>query len=177
MGLRRSLAMMLLIIAIVGAPRVRCSPDLGNVFVSSQDTLRPEISTWGIVGDPTSGAPFLAWAKVTDEGSGVRNVSLVVASDFGNSTYISLLDNGTHYTGEVPGLAANHTYSLYVQAFDLANNSATSYSIEVDTHPGRPSSFDPDLAMPMVVGSSLLLAVTATILSLLYHKRRLRVPS
>ncbi|MHA1772450.1 MAG: hypothetical protein ACTSXS_12775 [Candidatus Thorarchaeota archaeon] len=175
MGLRRFLAMItIMVIALVGTPGVRCSPHLGSEITISQDTLRPEISAWGIVGDPSSGGSFSVWANVSDSGSGVRNVSLVAQQDTGNTTVTELLRDGPLYTRDIPGLPVNHTYTLYVLAFDLANNSATSYSITVDTHPLPPVTFDPNSAMPVVVGSSLLLGGFTILLAIVYHRRTLR---
>ncbi|MCF2137641.1 MAG: hypothetical protein K9W43_10470 [Candidatus Thorarchaeota archaeon] len=175
MGLRQFLAMIgIMIIALVGTPGVRCSPTLGSKLMISQDTLRPEISAWGIVGDPSSDNSFSVWANVSDSGTGVRNVSLVTQQDTGNTTVTELLRDGPLYTHDIPGLPVNHTYTLYILAFDLANNSATSYSVTVDTHPTPPATFDPNSAMPVVVVSSLLLGGLTILLAIVYHRCNLR---
>ena len=106
---------------------------VGLQVVVGQDILRPEIRAWGVEGDPRV-EDFTAWADVTDTKSGVRNVTLIVQSASGNVTDFPLLFNGSLYVSMVPRLGANDTYTMFVRAFDNANNSATSYRITLDTH-------------------------------------------
>ncbi len=172
MGPLRFLVVLIVVITIINTPGVRCDPSLGFNCVISQDTLRPEIFAWGFEGDPSLGNPFLVWTNVSDTGSGIRNVSVVVEQLYGNSTNYLMDSNGTHYVRTLPGLPENHTYTLFILAFDNANNSATSYSRTIDRHPPPPATVDPAVVMPWVVGSSLGFAVIVLFLSLFYARRR-----
>jgi hypothetical protein len=46
--------------------------------LAQEDTLRPEVSEWGLTGYHDQGGPFTAWANVSDNDSGVKNVTLVI---------------------------------------------------------------------------------------------------
>ncbi len=137
---------------------------------SAVDTLRPEISAWGIEGNPQV-ASFRAWANVSDPQSGVRNVTLFVERRGVSLHNYSMQFNGSLYVTEVPRLEANSTYALYVMAFDMANNSATSYRINIDTHV-PPEIPDLTVTEPWVVGSSLVLALATIAVTYVYDRRR-----
>lgn len=141
----------------------------------SQDTIRPEISSWGIEGRASAGESFVAWANVTDYQSAVRNVSLILNSDNGTVRTVEiypLFDNGTLYVRQIPGLPANRTYLLRVLAFDLANNSAISYSRTINRYPSPDPPIDPNVTMPVVVTSSLVLFAIVSLLAYVYDRRQ-----
>src|SRR5512137_1625549 len=104
----------------------------GATAASAQDTLRPEISNWGIDGNAKGGESFIAWANVSDASSGVRNVSLIVQPTVGPRLEYPLESNGTLFTDTIPPLEFNRTHTLFIKAFDMANNSATSYPRVID---------------------------------------------
>ncbi len=144
-------------------------------FISYRaDTLRPEIHAWGFEGPVTQGLPFVAWANVTDLESGVRNVSLIVAPVLGTVTLQELFSNGTHYMSTIPGLATGTLYSFSILTFDMANNSATSYTRTVDMRPVTTTTVDPLVTAPFVVSSSLVLMGLVIILSIVYDRRSSR---
>jgi hypothetical protein len=140
--------------------------------VIAEDTLRPEILGWGIVGDAKGGASFRAWANVSDDSSGVRNVTLVVLSSFLLESRFPLAYNGSLYTEIIPPLAANQTHRLTLIAFDMANNSATSYPITVDRRVTTFITVDPGTTWPVVVPSSLALMVVVSLIACRYDRRR-----
>jgi len=144
---------------------------LSNIGLN--DTLRPEISSWGIEGPVTQGLEFSAWANVSDTESGVRNVSLSVHGNTGYQSLYALSFNGSLYWADIPGLAVNASYTLYVIAFDWANNSATSYPRNLDLRPAT-STIDPSVSAPIVVSSSLALMGVITVLAIFYDRRRNR---
>jgi hypothetical protein len=159
-------------------------PSISTILTSSmkssalQDTVRPEITAWGIEGRASQGEAFIVWANVTDYQSGLRNVSLVVNADNGTltRTYIYQMEsNGTQHLVQHPGLAVNHTYLLRVLAFDMANNSAISYGRTISRYPGGGTTIDPNATMPVVVASSLGFFVLVSVLAYLYDKRRQKV--
>jgi hypothetical protein len=144
-------------------------------FISYRaDTLRPEIHAWGFEGPVTQGLPFVAWANVTDLESGVRNVSLIVGPVLGIETLHELISNGTHYASTISGLATGTLYSFRILAFDMANNSATSYTRTVDMRPITTTTIDPAVTAPIVVSSSLALMGIVIIVSFVYDRRSSR---
>jgi hypothetical protein len=80
--------------------------------------------------------------------------------------------NGSLHRADIPGLAVNATYTLYVIAFDMANNSATSYSRTVDLKLSTTTTKDPSATVPIVVSSSLALMAIITVLAVAYDRRR-----
>ncbi|RDE15007.1 MAG: hypothetical protein C4K49_06770 [Candidatus Thorarchaeota archaeon] len=148
---------------------------LESSFISYRaDTLRPEILAWGLEGPVNQGLPFVAWANVTDTESGVRNVSLIVDPTPGTETLHELLSNGTHYVGTLPGLAIGKLYSFSILAYDMANNSATSYARTIDMRPVTTTIVDPSVTAPIVVGSSLALMGLVIVVSIAYDRRSSR---
>ncbi|MHA1247022.1 MAG: hypothetical protein ACTSPE_06820 [Candidatus Thorarchaeota archaeon] len=140
----------------------------------AQDALRPEISDWGLEGDPSALEPFDVWAEVHDSGSGVKNVSLVIRDEMGNVTKHPLSFNDSLYVAQIQPLRANHTYVLFVEAFDNSDNVATSYSRTIDTHVSRTSAPDPSVTMPYVVGSTLAVAGATCAAAVIYDRHRSR---
>jgi hypothetical protein len=118
------------------------------------DTLRPDLYAWNISEGAYLGEDFEAWAQVSDSGSGVRNVSLVIE----NLTHIArehlLPYNGSHFVSQISALALNATYDLFIRAFDNSNNTATSFRREVDLLIISGSDIDVWITMPFVVVSS-----------------------
>ncbi|MEM2142432.1 MAG: hypothetical protein QXS20_01420 [Candidatus Thorarchaeota archaeon] len=149
---------------------VVCLICLSSSEVTGNDTVRPEISRWGIVGNARGGEAFLAWAVVWDE-SGVQNVTLMIQPSVSPLYSQPLGFNGTMYVSDVAPLAANQTYSLRILAFDMANNSATSYAIIIDRRTTS-GAIDTTATMPVVVSSSLALAAVVITLSHLYDRKR-----
>ncbi len=145
-----------------------------EVLAMAEDTLRPEISAWGYTGNAAGGEPFQVWANVSDYESGVRNVSLVVRSDVGNTSVFPLDYNGSLYVATIPPLAADHTYTLNIRAFDMANNSAVSYSYTVDRRPRTTQIVDPNKTAPVVIASSIVLMALVIISACIYDRRHNR---
>lgn len=148
-------------------------PSLTSSYsLAVNDTLRPEISGWGLEGPVTQGLPFSAWANVTDWESGVRNVSLSVLNNTGYRSKYALGFNGSLYKASIAGLALNATYTLTVIAFDMANNSATSYHRTVDLRGTTSTTIDQSVTAPIVIGSSLVLMGAVVALSVIYDRKR-----
>ncbi|NWF96019.1 MAG: hypothetical protein HXY34_07725 [Candidatus Thorarchaeota archaeon] len=149
------------------------SPSPTDRHLRAQDTLRPEISEWGLTGDAAGGLAFTTWANVTDVGgSGIRNVTLLITSSGGSSSQHSMAFNGTLFEVTVPPLQFNQTHELRIRAFDMANNSATSYARTVDRRPTSKPTVDPSATMPYVVTSSFVLSVLVSLVATLYHRRK-----
>ncbi len=159
---------------LLGLKLIPPSHVFGPINLAANDTLRPEISAWGLEGPVEQGVSFSAWANVSDTESGVRNVSLSVHGDNGQRSSYPLAFNGSLYMADVPGLAVNATYTLYIIAFDMANNTATSYSRTADLTQRTTTTKDPSVTTPIVVGSSLVLMAVVTVVAMIYDRRRTR---
>lgn len=135
------------------------------------DTLRPTIEEWNISESAHDGEVFDVWARVIDE-SGVRNVSLIISRSYYPDTSIPMTDNGTYFVASVLALTVNYTYSLQIQAFDMVNNSATSYRRTVDLTLLYANPFDESVTMPIVVGSALSLIAVVIGIAYIVHQRK-----
>ena len=137
--------------------------------LAQEDTLRPEVSEWGLTGNYDQGGAFTAWANVSDNDSGVKNVTFVIDpfEDYHPMTF-----NGSFYEVFVAPLEVNYTYSVWIEAFDNASNRATTYVRIIDLTIGNYTPFDQTVTMPVVVGSSLALMAGAISLAYVYDKRQ-----
>ena len=168
-------AIVLVALAPIGSPVIDDSVVGGGILhdpVLAQDVLRPEISDWGIEGDPAALEPFGVWAEVHDSGSGVKNVSLVIRNEAGNITMHPLSFNDSLYVAQIQPLGANHTYVLFIEAFDNSDNVATSYARTIDTYVSHSIAPDPTVTMPYVVGSTLAVAGVTCAAAVIYDRRR-----
>ncbi len=139
---------------------------------SLQDTLRPSIEVWNISRSVYEGEPFTAWADVRDSDSGVRNVTLIIQDTALNRTEYELLHNGSYYVASIDSLQSNRSHELWILAFDMANNSATTYHLTVNLIQSTYTPIDPGVTMPIVVSSSLALMAIVICVAAAYDKRR-----
>jgi len=139
---------------------------------SLQDTLRPTIEVWNISSSAYEGEPFTVWADVRDPVSGVRNVSLIIQDSALNRTEYDLLPTGSYYAASISRLQSNRSHELWLLAFDMANNSATTYHMTVNLIESTYTPIDPWVTMPTVVSSSLVLMAMVTCMAVAYDKRR-----
>lgn len=152
------------------------SPD--SSFSVSQDTVRPEIREWGIEGRAATGESFRVWADVVDYESGLRNVTFILNSNNATVSRVNIYpmeNNGTLHVVQHPGLAVNFTYLFRVLAFDMANNSALSYSRTISRYPNTETAIDPNVTMPVVVTSSLAFFALVSLLAYVYDRRQRRL--
>ena len=137
----------------------------------AQDTAGPTISGWNVSASAYRAEPFDVWAVVTDDDSGVQNVSLQVRNSVSTINWYLMPFNGSHYIESVPALPINESYTLRVFAFDMANNSRNSYVRNIDLRISGPL-IDPNITMPVVVGSSIGLFALVIVLTYFYDKRQ-----
>jgi hypothetical protein len=175
---RTDLYMVVILVAVmILAPSVvvktTAAADLQQREVAGlQDTLRPTIEVWNISRSVYEGEPFTAWADVRDPVSGVRNVSLIIQDSALNRTEYDLLHNGIHYAASIDRLQANRSHELWILAFDMANNSATTSHLTVNLIKSTYTPIDPWVTMPTVVSSSLALMAMVICTAVVYDKRR-----
>lgn len=139
-------------------------------IMSQVDHTPPSIWAWGISGNANQSVPFIAWANVTDDGVGVRNVTVRVSAP--NYTLVEELTyNGTFYEGQLEPLLFPGEYDLQIRAYDMNNNTQTGRYIIVTITSTTDVTLDESLTMPAVVASSILLAIIVTMVAVFYDKR------
>ncbi len=151
---------------------IQLIPSNSNQHTLAQDTLRPNIYEWGIDGVVSSETSFTVWANVSDNDSGLLNVSILIKTDNYDPTKNLIAFNGTFHVITVGALAANHTYSIWIVVYDVALNRAQSYvrnfDLTIDPYP----TVDPNLSFPFVVPSSLALFAAVVIIGHVINKRK-----
>jgi hypothetical protein len=111
------------------------------LYRTNFDYTSPIIVEFGAANRSYDGSHLRVWANITDEKSGVYNASVFV-SNSGSTKQQPCIFNGTHWTAEVPITAPGKTINLWFEAYDYAENSATTMVklISLPTVPGYPSS-------------------------------------
>lgn len=141
-----------------------------NNTISQDDNIVPNIWAWGITGRANESVPFIVWANVTDDGVGVKNVSVHINAP--NYTLVEeLLYNGSFYERLLDPFLFPGEYRLIVRAFDMNNNTRTGGIIYVTIVPPEEIPIDEGLTMPVVVATSVLLAIIVLMAAMLYDKR------
>ncbi len=136
-------------------------------FVLSQ----PDVWAWGIEGEPELGNGFDVWANVTDDGPGIRNVTVRVNGP--NMTLSNLMTfNGTFYTASIPAFPNDGTFNVVLRAYDMTNASRTSYDVNIIFVADPVPYVDPAVTMPIVVGSSLGLMAVVFGVAMFYDRKR-----
>ena len=165
------LAAVMILASSVVVKTSAANPQQRNI-ASLQDTLRPSIDVWNISRSAYDGEPFTAWADVWDPNSDVRNVSLIIQDTALNRTEYELLDNGSYYVASIGRLQSNRSHELWIYAFDMANNSATTYKLTVNLIESTYTPIDPWVTMPTVVSASIALMAMVICVAVVYDKRR-----
>jgi len=136
-------------------------------FILSQ----PDVWAWGIEGEPELGNGFDVWANVTDDGSGLRNVTIQVYGP--NMSINNLMTfNGTFHIGSVPPFPNDGTFTARIRAYDMANVTRTSSNVIIDFESDPVITVDPSLTMPIVVGSSVGFIAIVSVIALVYDKKK-----
>ncbi len=144
---------------------------ISRFTLSQGDEIRPNIYEWGVEGVPELGLGFDVWANVSDDDSGLRNVTVQVSGP--NMTLNSLMTfNGTYYNGSVPAFPNDGLFDVNIRAYDLANNSRISYNLlfQYEENPVIP--IDPTLSMPFVVGGSIGLIAVVIGIAMVYDRKK-----
>ena len=145
------------------------STSLTNRVKSQTDVTPPNIWSWDISKNANQSVPFTAWANVTDDGVGIRNVTVHVIAP--NYTLVEeLVYNGTFYEGQLEPLIFPGDYDLQLRAFDLNNNTRTGRHIIVTIPNPATEPVDESVTMPIVVATSILLAIIVVVGALMYDK-------
>ena len=131
----------------------------------------PDVWAWGITGEPELGDSFDVWADVTDDDSDVRNVTLHVIGP--NMTlHNAMTFNGSFYNAPVPAFPNSGTFNIYLTAYNMENESRISTNVMIDYDADPEPVIDPNITLPVVVGSSAGLMVLVMGFAMLYDRKR-----
>lgn len=143
-----------------------------NSSILQNDTVAPSIHNWSH-SEITADEYFIIWANVTDDESGIHNVTAfaeVVQGD-ANDLSFALESNGSLYVTNEAILSFNNSYRIWIEAYDTAMNHRSSYSRLVDLIPPETTK-DPYLTMPFVIGTTIILLAVIILLAIYSSKRR-----
>ena len=148
---------------------------ISSSLILQEDTMAPTIHNWSyseIVADEY----FIIWANVSDDDSGILNVTAIadVTSGEANDSVFLLEFNGSLFITDEAILNFNNTYRLWVESYDNEMNHRISYGRTIDLHPTDPTDItkDPNLTMPYVIGSTLALLALIVLISFYYSKTK-----
>jgi hypothetical protein len=137
--------------------------------------MAPTIHNWShseVIADEY----FQIWANVSDNDSGVFNVTAVadVLSGDANDTVFLLEYNGSLFITNEAILKFNNTYRLVVESYDNEMNHRISYGRTIDLLPTDPTDVtkDPNLTMPFVISSSAALFLVIILVSFRISKTK-----
>jgi hypothetical protein len=150
-----------------------------NMLYSQHDTTAPTIQDWGIDELPIDQSGFDVWTTVTDDLSGVQNVSIRLEMNDAFYQQYDCTQNGINWSVTVPAFEIIETtnVTVYVLASDWGMNGAQMFlffqEFIVDEPP--PETPLPQFPIALVVGVSAMTVVIAA--GFLIYRRRLRGPS
>jgi hypothetical protein len=156
---------------IIGTSLVNATTS--SEFIPSQDTIAPNIWDWNYYGPANKSEPFTVWANVTDNegGSGIRNVTINIQGP--NVTLHELMTfNGTYYEANIGAFPNPGTFDLYVNAYDINNNTRLGRHINIVIVDDSAPPIDPQVTLPIVVSSSAILAIVVLAFALIYDRRQ-----
>ncbi len=145
----------------------------GNFQISQVDTTPPNIWDWNYTGSPNQSEDFSVWANVTDNdgGVGIRNVTINISGP--NVTIRdAMIFNGTFYEADIEAFPNPGTFDMYVSAYDLNNNTRFGRHIDIVIEADNIQPPDPNQTLPLVVGSSGVLAAIVIMFALMYDRRQ-----
>jgi hypothetical protein len=149
--------------------------EFSSLSILQDDSMAPTIHNWSY-SEVVADEYFLIWANVTDDVSGVKNVTATadVISGEANGSEFLLEFNGSLYITHEAILTFDNTYRLWVASYDNALNYRISYGRIIDLIPTNPEDItkDPNLTMPYVVGSTIALLAVILLVSIYYTKTK-----
>ena len=148
-----------------------------NDFEPSQDdTIRPAIWDWNYTGRPNESEAFSVWANVTDNDGGVGILNVTIHITGPNVTVHDLMTfNGSFYEADVDAFPNPGDFTLYVSAMDLNYNNRDGRILYVTIEEDVEPTVDPMLTLPVVVSSSIVIAVIVMMFALMYDKRQIEL--
>jgi len=171
--LQIKMGVVLVFLALLMIGTFLVAPTTANDFKPSQASTAPNIWDWGYTGRPNASEAFSVWANVTvhEGGLGIANVTINISGP--NVTVHDLMTyNGSFYVADVEAFPNPGEFLLYVTAFDLNNQSRDGRTIYITIEEDDELTVDPILTLPIVVSSSIVLAVVVMMFALLYDRRQ-----
>ncbi|TFH05978.1 MAG: hypothetical protein E4H14_11670 [Candidatus Thorarchaeota archaeon] len=174
--LQIKIGVVLVFLALLTIGTFFVTPASASNFEPSQTITAPNIWDWGYTGNPNESEAFSVWANVTTHsgGLGVANVTINI---FGpNVTVHDLMTfNGSFYEADVEAFPNPGEFLLYVTATDLNGQYRDGRTVYVTIEDDDDPTVDPLLTLPVVVSTSIVLAVIVMIFALMYDKRQIPI--
>ncbi|MFW9927438.1 MAG: hypothetical protein ACFFDM_11855, partial [Candidatus Thorarchaeota archaeon] len=95
-----------------------------RVYSSIMDTTPPTINAWGTIPEDIGTQDFLYWADVTDDFSGIENVTLFTQVDDGPIHKYLCSNTSTNWSVVVEPLDHESSLRLWIRAYDWGMNVA-----------------------------------------------------
>lgn len=145
----------------------------GDFHISQVDTTPPNIWDWNYIGRPGELEAFSVWANVSDNEGGVGILNVTINISGPNVTIHDLMNfNGTFYEADIEAFPNPGSFDMYVSAFDLNNNTRFGRHIDIVIEVDVSEPPDPNLTLPIVVGSTGVLAAIVIMFALMYDRRQ-----
>ena len=175
--LQTKAGVVLAFLTLIMAGTFLVSPTSASDFQLAQvPVTSPNIWDWGYTGRPNASEAFAVWANVTvhEDGLGIVNVTINI---FGpNVTVNDLMTfNGSFYEANVEAFPNPGEFSLYVSATDLNNQTRDGRIIHITIAEDNEPTVDPLLTLPVVVSTSILIAVVVMVFALMYDRRQIEL--
>ncbi|MBE0526499.1 MAG: hypothetical protein IH631_06120, partial [Candidatus Thorarchaeota archaeon] len=170
--LRIKSGLILVFLALLMTGNLLVTTSTASDFLPGQDTTEPNIWDWNYSGRPNESEAFSVWANVTDNegGDGIRNVTINILGP--NVTVHDLMIyNGSLYEADIDAFPNPGTFDMFVKAYDLNNNTRLGRHITIIIEEDVAPPVDPILTQPLVVSSSIVLAVIVVLFALMYDRR------
>jgi len=121
---------------------------------SISDLVPPVIHAWGTIPEEVESEEFLCWTYVTDDFSGIENVTLYIQADEGAIKAFPMSFNGNNWTviAQVPSHTSNLT--IWIEAWDWGMNVARRNILAQVQNP-------PDWLFPLVIAATTACIVIA----------------
>ncbi|MHA2040977.1 MAG: hypothetical protein ACW975_03860, partial [Candidatus Thorarchaeota archaeon] len=150
---------------------VRARDYTRNMLYSQHDTTSPVIQDWGVDELPIDPSGFDVWATVTDDFSGVQNVSIVLEMNDEIFEEYDCTRDGTNWSASIPAfeIIEDTNLDVYAEASDWGMNGAQLLLFSQEFTVSVP---EPDFPVAIVVGVSAMAIVVAA--GLLIFRRRTR---
>jgi hypothetical protein len=169
--------LVLVFLALLMTGTMLVSQTSANDFEPSQvDTTAPNIWDWNYTGRPNESEAFSVWANVSvhEGGLGILNVTIHITGP--NVTVHDLMTfNGSFYEADVDAFPNPGDFTLYVSAMDLNYDTRDGRILYVTIEEDVEPTVDPMLTLPVVVSSSIVIALIVMMFALMYDKRQIEL--
>ncbi|MFW9965332.1 MAG: hypothetical protein ACFFCX_17300, partial [Candidatus Sifarchaeia archaeon] len=95
-----------------------------RVYSSIMDTTPPAINAWGTIPEDIGSQEFLYWADVTDDFSGIENVTLFVQVDRGIIHKYLCSNVSSNWSALIEPVGEVSNLTLWIKAYDWGMNIA-----------------------------------------------------